>query len=154
VKNVALAVQMYLADNNDTLPPMETSPQVLDWFAANAPNWPRGGACYEAPTLANPYLRWPVILDEYVKNRAVWQCPSARHDNVAGNVNSSRDWFAAFSANKAKVIVQGWATTWGFWTDTPPGGTRGNSSPSSPAGRAPATTTRWGCTWWGRPRTT
>jgi prepilin-type N-terminal cleavage/methylation domain-containing protein len=42
VKNVALAVQMYLADNNDTLPPMETSPRVLDWFAANAPNWPAG----------------------------------------------------------------------------------------------------------------
>jgi prepilin-type N-terminal cleavage/methylation domain-containing protein len=40
VKNVALAIQMYLADNNDTLPPMETSPRVLDWFAANAPNWP------------------------------------------------------------------------------------------------------------------
>jgi prepilin-type N-terminal cleavage/methylation domain-containing protein len=37
VKNVALALQMYLADNNDTLPPMETSPRVLDWFAANAP---------------------------------------------------------------------------------------------------------------------
>jgi prepilin-type N-terminal cleavage/methylation domain-containing protein len=42
VKNIALAVQMYLADNNDTLPPMETSPRVLDWFAANAPNWPAG----------------------------------------------------------------------------------------------------------------
>jgi prepilin-type N-terminal cleavage/methylation domain-containing protein len=42
VKNVAAAIRMYLADNNDTLPPMETSPRVLDWFAANAPNWPAG----------------------------------------------------------------------------------------------------------------
>jgi hypothetical protein len=48
VKNIALAIQMYLADNNDTLPPMETSPRVLDWFAANAPNWPAGATwcCY------------------------------------------------------------------------------------------------------------
>jgi hypothetical protein len=87
---------------------METNPEVLDWFAANAPNWPAGDTCYEAPTLANPYLRWPVILDEYVKNRAVWQCPSARNDNVAGSINPSPDWLAAVVANKERMFVQGW----------------------------------------------
>jgi len=32
VKNLALAVQMYLADNNDTLPPGEHRQEVLDYF--------------------------------------------------------------------------------------------------------------------------
>jgi prepilin-type processing-associated H-X9-DG protein len=45
VKNIALAVQMYVADNDDHFPP-----------AAN----------------------WSDVLDEYVKNRDVFQCPQAR----------------------------------------------------------------------------
>ncbi len=29
-------------------------------------------------TIANPFVRWPVVLDEYTKNRDVWRCPSQR----------------------------------------------------------------------------
>jgi prepilin-type N-terminal cleavage/methylation domain-containing protein len=55
VKNIALAIQMYLGDNNDTLPPAEHSAEVIYYFSP----------CEECPEAAqprNPYLRWPVIL--------------------------------------------------------------------------------------------
>jgi prepilin-type N-terminal cleavage/methylation domain-containing protein/prepilin-type processing-associated H-X9-DG protein len=73
VKNLALAIQMYLADNNDTLAPTEHRQEVHDFFDAVRS---RDG-CEHAAS-ATPYLSWPVILDEYVKNRDVWRCPSAR----------------------------------------------------------------------------
>jgi prepilin-type N-terminal cleavage/methylation domain-containing protein/prepilin-type processing-associated H-X9-DG protein len=87
IKNIGLAVQMYLADNNDTLPTAEHRQEVHDFFEEYAPT-KRGRGLGKQPTrkkddctrgeVANPYLRWPVVLDEYVKNRDVWQCPSAR----------------------------------------------------------------------------
>ncbi len=88
VKNIALAIQMYLADNNDTLPTGEHRQEVLDYFNTSPGGGEEfdpteGGNCdfsYEA----NPYLRWPVVLDEYTKNRDVWQCPSAKLVQVAG----------------------------------------------------------------------
>ncbi|GAG45215.1 unnamed protein product, partial [marine sediment metagenome] len=67
VKNIGLAIQMYLADNNDTLPAMEHRSEVIDYMT-----------CVEGATYANPYLRWALVLDEYVKNRDVWRCPSAK----------------------------------------------------------------------------
>ena len=79
VKNIALAFQMYLADNNDTLPPAEHSQEVIDYAAAAPGNggfWTCDAGVIEGRF--NPYLRWPVILDEYVRNRDVWRCPSAR----------------------------------------------------------------------------
>jgi prepilin-type N-terminal cleavage/methylation domain-containing protein/prepilin-type processing-associated H-X9-DG protein len=87
VKNLALAVQMYLADNNDTLPPDEFRQEVIEYFDTCP-----GGRTYNTGQLshcnrivqANPYMPWPVILDEYVKNREVWSCPSARMENGAG----------------------------------------------------------------------
>ncbi|MCJ7752195.1 MAG: type II secretion system GspH family protein, partial [Armatimonadetes bacterium] len=81
VKNIALAIQMYLADNNDTLPPTETRQEVHDFFATG----PGGGAppCDWHDYQGNPYLRWPVILDEYVKNRDVYRCPSTRLEGGA-----------------------------------------------------------------------
>ena len=64
VKNIALAIQMYLADNNDTLPPAEHRSEVIDYFNA----MPGGGDEEECSSLmaskGNPYVRWAVILDE------------------------------------------------------------------------------------------
>ncbi|MFB3880111.1 MAG: type II secretion system protein [Armatimonadota bacterium] len=89
VKNLALAVNMYLADNNDTLPPGEHGREAETFFDGYAPPVTpgrsqfgtgaavRNGACLLVD-MANPYLRWPVVLDEYVKNRDVWRCSSAR----------------------------------------------------------------------------
>jgi prepilin-type N-terminal cleavage/methylation domain-containing protein len=74
VKNIALAIQMYLADNNDTMPPTETRAEVIDYFEV------KGGDDYGDWCVfqSNPYLRHPVIYDEYIKNRDVWRCPSGQ----------------------------------------------------------------------------
>jgi prepilin-type N-terminal cleavage/methylation domain-containing protein/prepilin-type processing-associated H-X9-DG protein len=78
VKNIALAFQMYLTDY-DRFPPYLTDSaydSVHDLlFTANGY---RGDMCQFRAFQSNPYLRWPVILDEYVKNRDVWNCPSAK----------------------------------------------------------------------------
>src|SRR5574340_1521565 len=37
-----------------------------------------GDTCWKFNS-ANPYVRVPVILDDYTKNRDIWKCPSA-HD--------------------------------------------------------------------------
>jgi prepilin-type N-terminal cleavage/methylation domain-containing protein/prepilin-type processing-associated H-X9-DG protein len=105
VKNIALAIQMYLADNNDTLPPTEHSQEVLDYFNGG----PGGGmdiegvepgGCTELPWTANPYLEWPVVLDEYVKNRDVWRCPSAKMESTAGFIYGYPNWLAELKANE------------------------------------------------------
>jgi prepilin-type N-terminal cleavage/methylation domain-containing protein/prepilin-type processing-associated H-X9-DG protein len=79
VKNIALAIQMYLADY-DRFPPSEHRPQALaDSVAWTSEEYGCAGTSDRA-TWANPYLRWPVILEEYTKNRDVWRCPSAAWD--------------------------------------------------------------------------
>jgi hypothetical protein len=73
VKNIAAAIQMYLTDY-DRLPPKEHNAAIQAAFDDYGGR--ESGGC-QYPTYANPYLRWPVVLDEYVKNRDVWRCPSA-----------------------------------------------------------------------------
>jgi prepilin-type N-terminal cleavage/methylation domain-containing protein/prepilin-type processing-associated H-X9-DG protein len=104
VKNIALAFQMYMADSSDTLPPAEHRPEAIDYFTG-APGgdntcepgtWkPQGYA-----TRANPYLRWPVILDEYVRNRDVWNCPSAKLVSGATFIIPGPDWLGYLQANE------------------------------------------------------
>ncbi len=104
VKNIALAIQMYLADNNDTLWPSEHRAEVAAYFdlmPGGAPSWPMTdpqGHCSSA-TRANPYLQPPVLLDEYVKNRDVWRCPSAKLSSGAGFISPVQNWFGYISAN-------------------------------------------------------
>jgi prepilin-type N-terminal cleavage/methylation domain-containing protein/prepilin-type processing-associated H-X9-DG protein len=101
VKNIALAVQMYLSDNNDTLWPKEHRSEILDWMQTAAPGGGDPADLCEAGSSAgdkyasrgNPYLRTPVVLDEYVKNRDVWRCPSAKVQPVAGFILPGPDWF-------------------------------------------------------------
>ncbi len=111
IKNIALAMNMYLGDNNDTMPPMESNAEAIDYFqAAN----PRGReTCNKyIPTNANPYLRPEVILDEYVKNRTVWNCPSAKLTGGASLIITPiyGGW------------VRDWATYQSFWTENKGGG--------------------------------
>jgi len=96
VKNIALAIQMYLSDYNDTFPPSEHRPEVTEFFDTYGDMedcWNAWGQ--------NPYLRWPVILEEYVRNRDVWRCPSARFANTYMINSCIPDWFTAMltSAN-------------------------------------------------------
>jgi len=95
VKNIALAIQMYLADNNDTLPPNEHRPEVISYFEGK---WDTPGCplIYQV----NPYLRWPLIFDEYVKNRDVWRCPSAKFTGGANFILPGPDWFGRLVADE------------------------------------------------------
>jgi prepilin-type N-terminal cleavage/methylation domain-containing protein/prepilin-type processing-associated H-X9-DG protein len=103
VKNIALAIQMYLADSNDTFPPFESNREALDYWATA----PGGGAWFPGDWAGggcglileqNPYLRWPVILDEYTKNRDVYTCPSAKIESAASFIvgwPNYMDWYLA-----------------------------------------------------------
>ncbi len=88
VKNIAMAVQMYLTDY-DRFPPNEYRSDVNDYFNAHG-----GVDCCCRGYETNPYLRWPVIFDEYTKNRDVWRCPNAKFAPNVG-ISPGPDWFKA-----------------------------------------------------------
>jgi prepilin-type N-terminal cleavage/methylation domain-containing protein/prepilin-type processing-associated H-X9-DG protein len=102
VKNIALAIQMYLGDYNDTFPPSEHRQDVKDFLIDIASGGVNTCCCDDRITSANPYLKWPVLLDEYTRNREVWQCPSSRFEfgfTVMSSVSPGAedgDWFNAF----------------------------------------------------------
>jgi prepilin-type N-terminal cleavage/methylation domain-containing protein/prepilin-type processing-associated H-X9-DG protein len=110
VKNIAMAVQMYFTDY-DRFPPAETNGNVNAWFS-DCGGDTSPGCC---STQANPYLRWPVILDEYVKNRDVWRCPSAKRPSYAASVMPYPDWFQQFSdsAKHYGACCNNWPVGWG-----------------------------------------
>jgi len=124
VKNIALAFQMYLADNNDTLPPGEHRQEVHDYLA---PGPGGGGGCGATNDWmafkANPYLRWPVVLDEYVKNRDVWRCPSAKVEYAAGFILPGPDFLQALRDGEGSWgKIGGWNFGFGICMRTyPPG---------------------------------
>jgi len=114
VKNIALAIQMYLGDNSDTLPPKEHRQEVVDFFG-----------CIEGATYGNPYLRWPLIMDEYTKNRDVFRCPSAKLIGGVCAINPGPDWLHNMYANEemwreetSDAAVAGLCVFDGWW---PPG---------------------------------
>jgi prepilin-type N-terminal cleavage/methylation domain-containing protein/prepilin-type processing-associated H-X9-DG protein len=94
VKNIALAVQMYLTDY-DAMVPTEHRSEIVSFYEDMGDCDPnvKGAA-------NNPYLRFPVVLDEYIKNRDVWRCPSARSEKSSPILNpwvngGNGDWWAA-----------------------------------------------------------
>ena len=101
VKNISMAIQMYLGDY-DRLPPLDTDPAAASFF-----NSVRSGCGYLRD--ANPYLRWPVVLDEYIKNREVWQCSSAR---LQGGVNT------VVPSYYTSGNYTGWVAYWAHWKGT------------------------------------
>jgi len=126
VKNIALAIQMYLADNNDTLPAAEHREEVFDFFRA-APGGDdncRPGEENERigwiANNANPYLRWPVVLDEYVKNRDVWNCPSAKVTGGATFILPGPDWLGYLAAHQGEW-GGGWSAIGPCHRSWPPG---------------------------------
>jgi prepilin-type N-terminal cleavage/methylation domain-containing protein/prepilin-type processing-associated H-X9-DG protein len=87
VRNIAMGVQIYLTDY-DSFPPKESRAEVVNFFNQNT-----GGCCCQLQN-ANPYLKWPVVLDEYIKSREVWRCPSGRYYQTAAiNPCPNGDWF-------------------------------------------------------------
>jgi prepilin-type N-terminal cleavage/methylation domain-containing protein/prepilin-type processing-associated H-X9-DG protein len=99
VKNITLAIHMYLGDYNDTLPPSDHTAGAEEYFMAA-----RGRGSCGRMTAANPYLRWVVIFDEYVRNRDVWRCPSAQLVGGAGLIVDG-------------VTYGGWVDAWAAYTD-------------------------------------
>ena len=105
IKNIAIAVQMYLVDY-ERMPPSEHRPEVLNFYMDVAEADSVTDCVWEAGIKGNPYLKWPVILDEYVRNRDVWRCPSARTFQATAVINPyGGDWFARvqdlYAANDA-----------------------------------------------------
>ncbi len=123
VKNIALAIQMYLADNNDTLPPGEARAEIQEYLETEAPGVDPNWRCYgkDYDTRANPYLRWPVVLDEYTKNRDVWRCPSAKTFQSANFIIPTADWFGYLQAHQGEwgyssgfgLCMLSWPSGWG-----------------------------------------
>jgi prepilin-type N-terminal cleavage/methylation domain-containing protein/prepilin-type processing-associated H-X9-DG protein len=118
MKNIALAMQMYLADNNDTLPPPEVRQEALDYFATT-PGGRGSDRCQEPikaeerARAANPFLRGIVILDEYVKNRDVWRCPSAKWETDVQCVCPVYDWLDYFQKWEGSWGIAG-SSMWGY----------------------------------------
>ena len=103
VKNLALAMQMYLGDNNDVFWPAEHRQEVIDYFALQVGGGKfiaeADGSCARV-NQTHPFLRVPVLLDEYVKNRDVWRCPSAKLIQGAQFIHPYPDWFGYLRANE------------------------------------------------------
>ncbi len=112
VKNITLAVQMYLADNNDTLFPGEHRQEAIDYFASFPGGGTNCGGDVEGgqwmARRANPFMRVPVILDEYTKNRDVWQCPSAKMVMAPNMIVLGSDWLGYLQSHEG---------AWGDSTD-------------------------------------
>jgi len=102
VKNIALAFQMYLSDYNDTFPPAEHRQEVIDYFNTlpGGADEPIGDPCHIGTLHSNPYTKEPVILDEYIRNRDVWRCPSAKIESGALFIYGVPQWFEYLVANE------------------------------------------------------
>ena len=88
VKNIALAVQMYLTDNNDCFWNRSGDSEAQEYFDLGIARGNPKDNCNRAYQ-ANPFLRVPVRLDEYIKNRDVWDCPSAKLESTASFILAS-----------------------------------------------------------------
>lgn len=113
IKQICGAIRMYLADYN-RLPARDASEEAMEYFAANpgrlAAERPGEGE-ERRPMLirvgrlqcmyeANPYLRWPVILDPYLKDRSVWRCPNALLERPAAFMVGTPDWLGHLRAHE------------------------------------------------------
>ncbi len=99
VKNIAMAIQMYLVDY-DRLPPRDHTAEAEQYFMEAQGR----DSCSSRPWAANPYLRWAVIFEEYIKNRDVWRCPSAKLVGGAGLIVDP-------------VSYGSWLNAWRTYTD-------------------------------------
>jgi len=130
VKSVALAIRMYLGDWDARFPPRETNPEAVAYFnrfpgRGHALPWesvPRDGSAYcHRSTQANPYLRWPVLLDQYLISREVWRCPNARLEGGASFISGAgAGWLTHLRAREGEwgknsdfCPMVSWPSGWG-----------------------------------------
>lgn len=113
IKNIALALNMYLGDY-DTFPPHAHD---QDLHARLVAETSEDYAQQHRVDAMNPYVRPPVVLDEYIKNREVWNCPSAKMYMDPGVIapnyyagGLADFWDQLFTATGESYITS-WATT-------------------------------------------
>jgi prepilin-type processing-associated H-X9-DG protein len=124
-QQIVSAIRMYMSDHDDTLPPDEHCPEVLAYFdtCPGGRSYPSSfDHCHRARQ-ANPYLRWPVVFDPYLADRAVWQCPSARLTGGATWIVPGPDWLGYLRSTEGMwgsrhwsaggPCYHGWPTGWG-----------------------------------------
>jgi len=113
VKQICGAIRMYLADYN-RLPARDASEEAMEYFGASPGQLAEGGLGGSeegrrmhirvggCPRMydANPYLRWPVILDQYLKDRSVWRCPNALLERPAVFIIGASDWLGHLRAHE------------------------------------------------------
>ncbi len=122
VKNIAIALNMYLTDFDRT-PPANADKAAQHVFLSLYDDGCSYDGGADMATAANPYLRWPVVLDEYVKSREVWKCPSAQISGGATFVIPDPDYLRYLTvthaatewSDTAEVLVcdQTWPNGWG-----------------------------------------
>ncbi|MFB3880787.1 MAG: prepilin-type N-terminal cleavage/methylation domain-containing protein [Armatimonadota bacterium] len=129
VKNIALALNMYIDDYNGFMPLGAGVDQYAAAYFNAEPGGGTGGGEWpdtcNRERQGNPYVREPAILDEYVKNRDVWRCPSAKMETgatlivpVVPNrhwVDTYKEWEGMWSADKWTYgpCQIGWPPGWG-----------------------------------------
>ncbi len=117
VKNIALAIQMYLSDYGAFVP-KEHRQEIVDYYDPPA-NVFMDAADYA--TLTNPYLQWPVVLDEYIRNRDVWRCPSATINSTFVILNHLAYGYGDWWEWKMNADLQGSDYFNWNWRPFPPG---------------------------------
>jgi prepilin-type processing-associated H-X9-DG protein len=126
IRTIAQAVRMYLTDNDGGFPSKERSPEALAYFntfpgrGRRLPWAVPQASCHRA-SQANIYLRWPVILDEYLLTRDVWRCPDARLEAGASFINGAGDgWLSHLQVHEGEwgkdtgfCPILSWPVGWG-----------------------------------------
>ena len=150
MKNLAIATQMYLADWDAFWPSEHEMKPTLYFNSA-----PGGGTPVSLPgtcnhlTHANPYLREPVVLDEYIKNRDVWKCSNARTMEGARFIvplGPNGDWVQRYKDHEGDWGKAGSPDTGGPCHPAFPPGWGGEVTDSLTQGRM-ANTDRGGAEW-------
>jgi prepilin-type processing-associated H-X9-DG protein len=134
-----MAIQIYLSDYDRFPPAIESNPTALAYMnGSGGPNKGDGGGAGDsgrsrwngnvhdgkdcgAAGWVNPYLEWPVILDEYIKSRDVWRCPSAKLISGASFIYSDPDWLRELQTHPGQwgsaagigPCSQAWPNGWG-----------------------------------------
>jgi prepilin-type processing-associated H-X9-DG protein/prepilin-type N-terminal cleavage/methylation domain-containing protein len=119
MRQISAALQMYVRDSGGMLPPTEHRQEVFDYFRA----LPGGVPMEYCPTSydANPYLRWPVMLDRYLRSRDVWTCPQAKLKRTAEFIIGPKDWLQHLKSHEGEwgsgtgfcVALGTWPAGWG-----------------------------------------
>ncbi len=70
LKQIGMGLQQYIQDYDEKFPPHQQAGRWNEWHSRPTCQW--------AATASNPWLRFPVLIDAYIRNLQVYECPSAK----------------------------------------------------------------------------